>query len=135
MYSEQVLDHFRHPRNVGYFEDAEGAAQIGDPSCGDYLFFFIRVRDQHITAARFLCRGCPAAIACASMTTELVTGRHVDDAWEITEEVIEDALGGLPEEKRHCSNLGAAALRVALMDWATRPSDGEAPDGQEDNDG
>lgn len=120
MYSDKVLDHFHNPRNVGCFEDAEGIAQVGDPDCGDYLFLFLRIRDSQITKACFLCRGCPAAIACASVTTELVTGLPVDEAWNITDETIVDALDGLPEAKAHCSNLGATALHVALFDYFHR---------------
>jgi nitrogen fixation NifU-like protein len=127
MYSDKVLDHFRNPRNVGYVEDADGVAQIGDPKCGDYLFLFLRICGNRITAARFLCRGCPAAIACASMTTELATGRHVDEAWGITDEVIVDALNGLPEGKLHCSNLGATALHMALFDHFDRRNRPEHP--------
>jgi len=127
MYSEKVLDHFHNPRHVGHFEDADGMARIGDPECGDYLLLFLRIREERITEARFLCRGCPAAIACASVTTELVTGRPVEEAWDISEESIMDALDGLPEAKRHCSNLGAAALRVALFDYFMRRPCPEAP--------
>jgi len=127
LYSDKVLDHFHHPRNVGHLEDAEGMAQVGDPDCGDYLLLFLRIREGQITAARFLCRGCPAAIACASVTTELAIGRRVDDAWEITDETIVEALDGLPEGKLHCSNLGAAALQVALLDYYMRRDCAEAP--------
>ena len=125
MYSQKVLGHFHNPRNVGYFEDAEGMAQVGDPDCGDYLLFFLRIRDGRVADARFLCRGCPAAIACASTTTELVTGRRVDEVWDITDGAIIEALDGLPEEKLHCSNLGATALQVALLDYFERRNDPE----------
>jgi len=127
MYTDKVIDHFRNPRNVGYLEDADGVAQIGDPRCGDYLFLFLGIRDNRITEARFLCRGCPAAIACASVTTELVTGKHVDDAWMVSDEAIVEALGGLPEEKQHCSNLGATALHAALFDYFERRNRQEPP--------
>jgi nitrogen fixation protein NifU and related proteins len=130
LYSEKVLDHFHNPRNVGYFEDAEGMGQVGDPDCGDYLLFFLRIRDGQVTGARFLCRGCPAAIACASVTAELVMDRQVDDLWDITDETIVEALDGLPEEKLHCSNLGAVALQIALLDYFERRDEGDAqPDG------
>ncbi|MHB8995525.1 MAG: iron-sulfur cluster assembly scaffold protein [Armatimonadota bacterium] len=132
MYSHKVLDHFHHPRNVGYFEDAEGMSQVGDPDCGDYLFLFLRIRDNRITQASFLCRGCPAAIACASITTELVTGILVDEAWDITDATIVEALDGLPEAKLHCSNLGATALQIALVDYLHRRDHPEADaDGQQ----
>lgn len=127
MYSDKVLDHFHNPRNVGYFEDAEGVGQVGDPDCGDYLLLFLRIRERRVVEARFLCRGCPAAIACASVTTELVTGRRVDDAWDITEETIVEALDGLPEHKQHCSNLGAAALHLALFSYHERRAYETAP--------
>jgi len=127
MYSDKVIDHFRNPRNVGYFEDADGVGQIGDPECGDYLFLFLRIRENRITEARFLCRGCPAAIACASVTTELVTGKHVDDAWMVSDEAIVEALDGLPEDKQHCSNLGATTLHAALFDYFGRRNHPEAP--------
>jgi nitrogen fixation NifU-like protein len=131
MYSAKVLDHFHNPRNVGYFEDAEGMAQVGDPECGDYLFLFLRIRENRITQASFLCRGCPAAIACASVTTELATGRLVDEAWDITDETIVEALDGLPEAMLHCSNLGATALHVALFDYFERRDNPEPQsDGQ-----
>jgi nitrogen fixation protein NifU and related proteins len=125
MYSEKVLDHFHNPRNVGYFEDAEGMGEVGDADCGDYLLLFLRIRDRRIMEARFLCRGCPAAIACASVTTELVTGRTVNEAWEITDQTIVDALDGLPETKLHCSNLGTTALQVALFDYFDRKGQSE----------
>jgi len=131
MYSDKVLDHFHNPRNVGYFEDAEGMSQVGDPDCGDYLFLFLRIRESRITKASFLCRGCPAAIACASVTTELVTGRTVNEAWEITDQTILDALDGLPEAKLHCSNLGATALQVALFDYFDRKNQPAAQSDQQ----
>lgn len=119
-YSEQVLDHFRHPRNLGELEDANGVAEVGDPGCGDVLRVAIRVADEHIVDIRFQCQGCPSAIACASLTTELARGKHVDEAWEIRDETIVEAIGGLPADKQHCSNLGASALHEAIIDWMTR---------------
>ncbi len=132
MYSDKVRDHFSNPRNVGYFDDADGVGQIGDPECGDYLLLFLRIRENRITGARFLCKGCPAAIACASVTTELMVGRHVDEAWQITDETIVEALDGLPEGKLHCSNLGATAVHAALFDYFDRRNRPEEPgDAQE----
>ena len=116
-YSKTLLDHFLNPRNVGEIPDADGVAGIGDPSCGDFLKVWIKVRDFHIVDIRFKCKGCPAAIATASVMTELAKGRHVDEAAEITDEMIAEAVGGLPPEKAHCSNLGATALYEAIMSY------------------
>ena len=118
-YSDIVVDHFERPRNVGPLADADGVGEAGDGSCGDTLKW-IRVRDEHIAEIAFQCKGCPAAIACGSMTTVLAKGRHLDDAADIADETIVQALGGLPADKRHCSNLGAEALAMAMMDYAVR---------------
>ena len=119
-YNDTVLEHFRHPRNAGAVDDADGIGRVGDPACGDYLEVQIKVEGNCLTAVRFLCRGCPAAIACASVMTELATGCDLDEAAEVTDEVVEDALGGLPADKRHCSNLAAAALGEAVFDHIVR---------------
>ena len=133
MYEDKVMDHFLDPRNVGTIEDADGVGEVGDPQCGDVLRVWIRVDEQHcICDIKFQCQGCPAAIACASIMTEMAKGKHVDDAWEITDEVLADALGGLPDVKLHCSNIGAAALHEAIINYvvhavATTPGTGEPP--------
>lgn len=120
MYTEQVLDHFAHPRNVGQVPDPDGAATIGDPTCGDFMKISIRVDGNVIADAKFQCQGCPAAIASASVATELAIGRDLDQAMEISDDEISDALGGLPPLKRHCSNLGADALHAAITDHVLR---------------
>jgi len=120
VYSDTVQDHFRNPRNTGVIEDSSGAASIGDPECGDYLHLYLKIVDNHVTEARYQIRGCPAAIACASMATELAMGRHIDDVWNVTDQVIIEALDGLPDDKQHCSNLGATALHTALFDYFER---------------
>ena len=137
MYSQQVLEHFRQPRNVGDIENPDGVGQIGDPECGDFLRVTIREEDLHLTDVRFLCHGCPAAIACASATTELALGRHVDDAWNVTDDTVLEALGGLPEQKIHCSLLGPAALHAAIMNYVVRgvESDREAARGSQSPEG
>lgn len=124
-YTEKVLDHFRNPRNVGELEDADGVAQVGGDSCGDVLKVWINVRDDRIAAIRFRTTGCPAAIATSSMMTELAQGKTLDEAAEITDEVITDALGGLPPDKMHCSNLGATALYDAIMNYVFRTVEAE----------
>jgi len=119
-YSPTLMDHFERPRNVGELPDADGVGSAGDPSCGDVMTIWIRVRNDRIAAASFRCQGCPAAIAVGSMTTELAIGMHLDDAAEIADDTVAEALGGLPEDKRHCSNLGADALAGAIWDYVTR---------------
>jgi len=124
-YTGKLLDHFLHPRNVGEIENADGIAQAGDPTCGDALKVWIKVRDDRIEDIKFRITGCPAAIATSSVMTELATGKTLDEAAEITDEVIEDALGGLPEDKRHCSNMGAVALYDAIMNHVFRTVEAE----------
>jgi len=129
-YNERILDHFRRPRNVGEIADADGVGGVGDPECGDYVQIWIKVDpQQRLSDVKFRCRGCPAAVACASITTELAIGKDLDEASEITDEVVEEALGGLPEDKRHCSNLAADALHWAILDHIVRscnPAQGRA---------
>jgi nitrogen fixation NifU-like protein len=120
IYTAAVLDHFLSPRNVGEIPDADGVGRVGDPACGDVLVMWIKVHGGRIEEVRFKCSGCPAAIATSSVTTELALGKHVDVAAAITEQMITDALDGLPDEKLHCSVLGAAAIRRAIDDYRGR---------------
>lgn len=108
------FDHFSNPRNAGLLEDANAIGKYGDPECGDFLVVSLRVENGVIEDIGFMCRGCSAAIASSSVTTELAKGKSVDEAARITGEMIERELGGLPEDKRHCSLLGEHALRAAL---------------------
>lgn len=119
-YTEKLLSHFSHPHNVGEIGNADGVAQVGDPTCGDVLKVWISVCDDRIVDIKFRATGCPAAIATSSVMTELAMGKTLDEAAEITDEVIRDALGGLPEDKVHCSNMGAAALYDAIMNYVFR---------------
>ncbi|MFW6132777.1 MAG: iron-sulfur cluster assembly scaffold protein, partial [Planctomycetota bacterium] len=118
-----LLEHFRKPRNVGELADADGVGTAMAGACGDVMRLWIRVRDERIVAVRYKCKGCSSAIACGSVTTELARGKRLDEAAEITDEAVERAAGGLPADKRHCSNLGAAALESAIMDYVTRSVD------------
>ena len=129
-YTDKLLDHFRNPRNVGPLEAPDGVGTAGDTACGDVLVVHIRVdRDtETLTEVRFQCKGCPAAIATASAMTELAAGMHVDDAAELTPDAIAGAVGGLPDDKQHCSNLGADALYNAIMDYIRREIDRLAHD-------
>src|SRR5690554_6887368 len=117
VYSDLVVEHFRNPQNVGRMDDADGIGEYGDPGCGDSLRIYIKVRADVIVEISFLVIGCAAAIATSSMTTTLAKGKTIEEALQITEDDIVKALDGLPEEKLHCSNLGAAALKDAIYDY------------------
>ena len=116
-YTAQVMDHFMNPRNIGTLENPDGMGTCGDPSCGDCLVMHLRIQDNIITAVRYLVLGCAAAIASSSITSVLADGKTLETAATITDEVIDAALGGLPEAKRHCSLLGAKALQAAIADY------------------
>ncbi|KAI3346597.1 iron-sulfur cluster assembly scaffold protein [Clostridium botulinum] len=116
-YSNLVIDHFMCPRNMGVLNDSNGEGSNGDPNCGDYLNIYIRVENNIIEDISFLVFGCPASIATSSMTTELAKKKTLEEALKITEVDIIDALGGLPENKKHCSNLGVAALKNAISNY------------------
>jgi len=117
LYSEKVLEHFVSPQNVGSMLEADGEGTVGDPNCGDTLTLYVKVQDDIIIDISFLVFGCTASIATSSMTTVLAKGRSLGAALEITEQDIIDALGGLPKEKQHCSNLGVGALRKAIDNY------------------
>jgi nitrogen fixation protein NifU and related proteins len=115
MYSAKVLDHFENPRNVGVIEDANVVVQVGDPGCGDGLLIFLKIEDDRILDMKYKIYGCGAAIATSSVASEMAKGRTLDQVLdEVTEVSIAAALDGLPEEKMHCSNLAASALRAAI---------------------
>lgn len=120
MYTDTVIEHFMCPRNVGSMNDADGEGTIGDPGCGDSLTIYIKVGNGIIEDISFLVFGCAAAIATSSMTTELAKGKTIEEAMKITEDDIVEALGGLPENKKHCSNLGVKALRSAIENYYSR---------------
>ncbi|MCM1988768.1 iron-sulfur cluster assembly scaffold protein [Oceanirhabdus seepicola] len=116
-YSDIVIEHFMCPRNVGIINNPNGEGSNGDPQCGDYLDIYIRVENNVIEDISFLVQGCPASIATSSMATEIAKGKTLEEALKITEDDIIEALGGLPENKKHCSNLGVRALRDAIEDY------------------
>jgi len=128
MYSDLVMDHFSAPRNVGEIEDADGVGRIGSADCGDVIRLTIKVGDGRITDVKFKAFGCGAAVATSSMATELVKGATLDEALAVTNQTVADALGGLPPQKMHCSNLAADALHLAIEDYLARCDDasGEA---------
>ncbi len=116
-YSEKVMDHFRNPRNVGEIENPDGIGHVGNPICGDVMELYIKVKDNIITDAKFKTFGCGAAIATSSMVTELVIGKTIDEAKEISNKVVAEALDGLPPIKMHCSVLAEEALETAIKDY------------------
>ena len=117
MYTDKVMDHFTNPRNVGEIEDANGVGEVGNASCGDIMKIFLKVEDGIIKDVKFKTFGCAAAIAAASMTTELIKGKTIEDALRITNEVVAKELGGLPAAKLHCSVMAEEALQAAIEDY------------------
>lgn len=114
------MDHFTNPRNVGEVEDPDGVGEIGNPVCGDVMRLTIKVEDDRITDVKFKTFGCGAAVATSSMVTELVKGKTIDEALAISNKAVAEALGGLPPQKMHCSNLAADALHLAVEDYRER---------------
>ena len=119
-YSEKVMDHFRHPRNVGEMENPDGIGKVGNPVCGDIMELYIKVKDDVIVDASFQTLGCGAAIATSSMVTEMVKGKNIEEALTISNAMVAEALGGLPSQKMHCSVLAEEALRGAIDDYHKR---------------
>jgi len=119
-YSEKVMQHFMNPHNVGEIPDADGVGNVGNPICGDIMRLYIKVEDGVIVDARFKTFGCGAAIATSSMVTDLVKGKSVDEALQISNKAVAEALGGLPKIKMHCSVLAEEALRAAVEDYRKR---------------
>ena len=120
VYSEKVMDHFMHPRNVGEIEDPDGIGEIGNPVCGDMMTFYIKVKDNHLEDIKFKTFGCGAAIAVSSMVSEMAMGKTLDEAMKITPQTVAKELEGLPKNKLHCSNLGAQALHKAIEDYKSK---------------
>ncbi|NMB41116.1 MAG: iron-sulfur cluster assembly scaffold protein [Firmicutes bacterium] len=120
LYSDKVIEHFLNPKNAGYIPGADGVGTMGDSSCGDYLRIYISVKDNRISDIKYEIIGCPAAIATSSILTELVKGKTLDEALKITDLDVIKAIGGLPDPKVHCSNLGAGALHGAILDYKNR---------------
>lgn len=119
-YSEKVLDHFSNPRNVGELEDANGVGEVGSPACGDIMKMYIKVNDGIIEDIRFKTFGCGAAIATSSMATEMIKGKPLDDALQLTNKAVVEALDGLPPVKIHCSVLAEQAIKSAISDYYQR---------------
>ena len=119
-YSTKVLEHFRNPRNMGQIEDPDGVGEVGNPICGDVMKLYIKIDDDKIADIKFETFGCAAAIATGSMVTEMVMGKPIDEALNISARAVAEALDGLPPIKMHCSNLGADALKAAIEDYRSK---------------
>ncbi|HWQ72077.1 MAG TPA: Fe-S cluster assembly scaffold protein NifU [Desulfitobacteriaceae bacterium] len=120
MYSEKVMDHFTNPRNVGEIADANGIGEVGNPQCGDIMRIYLDIEDDIIKDIKFKTFGCGAAVATSSMVTEMVKGKTIAEALEISNKAVAEALGGLPPLKMHCSNLAADALHKAIEDYLAK---------------
>lgn len=117
LYSEKVMDHFRNPRNVEEIEDADGIGEVGNAKCGDIMRVYIKVKDGIISDVKFMTFGCGSAIATSSMATELIKGKPIEQALELTNQAVVEALGGLPAYKLHCSVLAEEAVKAAVKDY------------------
>ncbi len=120
MYSEKVMDHFMNPRNVGEIENADGIGEVGNPKCGDIMKMYLKIEDGIITDVKFKTFGCGSAIASSSMATELIKGKSIQEAMQITNKAVAEALDGLPPVKMHCSVLAEQAIRKALLDYSKK---------------
>lgn len=120
LYTEKVMDHFEHPRNVGELDHADGVGQVGNPKCGDIMKMYLKIDNDIITDVKFKTFGCGSAIATSSMATELIKGQPIQAALELTNAAVAEALGGLPAYKMHCSVLAEEAIKAALADYYRR---------------
>ena len=123
LYSEKVMDHFMNPRNVGKIDDADGVGEIGNAKCGDIMKIYIKVDNNIITDEKFNTYGCGSAIASSSMATEMIKGKSLDDALELTNKAVAEALDGLPAHKMHCSVLAEEAIKAAIDDYKEKHKD------------
>ena len=120
LYSDIVMDHFMHPRNVGEIENPDGVGQVGNAKCGDIMKMYLKIKDNRIEDAKFETFGCGSAIASSSMATEMIKGKTIDEALAVTNRQVVDALGGLPAHKLHCSVLAEESIKSAIKDYYDR---------------
>ena len=120
LYSDKVMDHFLQPRNLGVIEDADGIGEVGNAKCGDIMKMYLKIDDDIITDVKFETFGCASAIASSSMATELIKGQRVEDAMQLTNKAVAEALDGLPAYKMHCSVLAEEAIQAALEDYKAK---------------
>lgn len=120
MYTEQVMEHFTNPRNMGELADANGVGEVGNAKCGDIMKMFLKIENDIIVDVKFKTYGCASAIATSSIATEMVKGHSIKEALELSNKAVVEALGGLPAHKIHCSVLAEQAIKAALADYYTR---------------
>ncbi len=120
MYSEKVMDHFMNPRNMGEIENASGVGEVGNPTCGDIMKVYLDIDGDIIKDVKFKTFGCGSAIATSSMATEMIKGKTIKEAMEVTNKAVAEALDGLPPVKMHCSVLAEQAVKAALLDYAQK---------------
>ena len=123
LYSDKVMDHFLHPRNVGMMEDANGVGEVGNAKCGDIMKMYLKIEDDTIQDVKFETFGCGSAIASSSMATEMIKGKPVSEAMQLTNKAVAEALDGLPAYKMHCSVLAEEAIQSALNDYYAKNPD------------
>lgn len=117
MYTEQVMEHFTNPRNMGEIPDADGIGEVGNAKCGDIMRIYLKIKDNIITDVKFKTYGCASAIATSSIATEMIKGHSIDEAVSLSNKAVVEALGGLPAHKIHCSVLAEQAVKAALWDY------------------
>jgi nitrogen fixation protein NifU and related proteins len=117
MYSEKVMDHFMHPRNMGEIENADAVGTVGNAKCGDIMRIFLKIENGIVVDAKFKTFGCGSAIATSSMATEMIIGRTIDDVLQLSNKAVAEALDGLPPQKMHCSLLAEQAVKAALKEY------------------
>lgn len=120
IYTEKVMDHFEHPRNVGEIPDANGIGEVGNAKCGDIMKMYLKIENNIITDVKFKTYGCGSAIATSSIATEMIKGHSVDEALALSNKAVVEALGGLPAHKIHCSVLAEQAVKAAISDYYVR---------------
>lgn len=117
LYNEKVMDHFRNPRNIGEMQDADGIGEVGNAKCGDIMRMYIKVENNIIADVKFMTFGCGSAIATSSIATEMIKGQPIENALELSNKAVVEALGGLPAYKLHCSVLAEEAVKAAVKDY------------------
>ena len=127
MYTEQVMEHFTNPRNMGEIPDADGIGEVGNAKCGDIMRMYLKIKDGIITDVKFKTYGCASAIATSSIATEMIKGHSIEDAVALSNKAVVEALGGLPAHKIHCSGLAEQAIKAALWDYYEKQGVDPAP--------